>query len=170
MPRKNYKKVTDGELEKLRADPIMRDLDLRDSAEEAGDYFHMVADRIAFQPNSPAAKLFRAADLNHEHPFAWDYLITALGEIHFKRQTGGAPKTQDDVFKRDLQARVKKIVATRSKPTNRNQLAILMKKHHGQDYPAIESISGFNGLLRRHRIEGAAKSKPRAKRRQQPLK
>ena len=172
MPKKDYKPVTDSELKKLKADPIMRDLatmDPRDSAKEAGDYFHMVVDRITDQPDSWAAKLFQAADLNHEHPFAWDYLLTALGEIHFKRQKG-APKVQDDAFKRELQARVKKIVEGRNKAPNQNHLATLLKKHHGQDYPAISKISGFNSLLRRHEIEGAAKSKPREKRRKQPLK
>jgi hypothetical protein len=169
MPKKDYKRVTDGEVKKLKADPIMRDLDLRNSAQEAGDYFHMVADRITEQPDSWAAKLFQAADLNHQHPFAWDYLLTALAEIHFKRQKG-APVIQDDDFKRELQARVKKIVEGRRKAPNQNQLARLLLDRHGEDYPTVGKISGFNSLLRRHGIEGAAKSKPRAKHRQLPIK
>jgi hypothetical protein len=57
--KKDYELHIDSRLKKLKEDEVMRDLhtmDLRDSAEEAGDYFHMAADRITDQPNSPAAK------------------------------------------------------------------------------------------------------------------
>jgi hypothetical protein len=167
VAKKDYQPLIDRQLEQLKTNEVMRDLhsfDPRDSAERAGEFFHMMADLVNDQPDSPVAKLFHAADLNHEHPFAWGYLLMALAEIHFVRRKRGRPKIQDDAFKRKLRAIVSKIVKTRNKPPNDNHLATLLKERYGQDYPTITSIPGFNSLLRRHKIKSAnvwAKSKSR---------
>ena len=157
----------DRRLTHLKQDEMMRDLykyDPRDSARVAGEFFHMMADTVKAKPVSPTAKLFRAADLNPEHPFAWGYLLDALAEVHFVNRPAGRRKVQDKDFKRKLKANVKEIMKARTKATNDHHLAILLQKRHGLDYPAIKTIEGFVSLLKRHKIAAAdiwARIKPR---------
>ena len=154
MSKKDYKEHTDRRLAALKKDETMRDLysaDPRDSAELAGIFFQMMVDNVNDHPGTPTAKLFREADLNPEHPFAWDYLLKALAEIHYNRSKGH-PKIQDEVFASRLRAKIKDIVKTRSKAPTDRQLAILLQTRHGQDYPTITTVPGFTSLLKRHRL------------------
>jgi hypothetical protein len=164
---KRYKEQIDRRLIDLKQDDVMRDLykhDPRDSAQIAGDFFHIMADTVKDRPDSPTAKLFRKAELNPEHPFAWGYLIEALAEIHIVNRRSGRRKIQDKDFQRRLRTKVKEIMKPRSKPPTDRHLAILLQTRHGQDYPTIKTTSGFISLLKRHKIATAdiwAASKPR---------